>query len=79
MKNVMKAIAVSLAGFLILAGAVSTAEARYVGRPVARHAVAHGVHRHYAHHGVHRHYGYYGDVRDSMEAFALIQECSSVP
>jgi hypothetical protein len=40
MKKVMNAIAVSLAGFLILVGAVSMAEARYVGRSVARHAVA---------------------------------------
>jgi hypothetical protein len=57
MKIVTNTISV-LAALIVLMGAVSIAEARYVNRPVA-----HGVHRHYAYHGVHRRYGYYGGVR----------------
>ena len=42
MKNVMNAIGVGLAAFLVLVGAASMAEARYVGHPVARHNVGRG-------------------------------------
>ena len=63
MKIVMNAIGVSLAAFLVLVGAASMAEARYVGHPVARHSVARGYVGHPVARSVNRNYGNYSGYR----------------
>ena len=63
MKNVMNAIGVGLAAFLVLVGAASMAEARYVGHPVARHNVGRGYVGHPVARSVNRNYGNYSGYR----------------
>ena len=60
----INAIGVSLAAFLVLVGAASMAEARYVGHPVARHNVGRGYVGHpVARSELNRNYGHYSGYR----------------